>query len=1202
MTYQELKSRLEKCEYALKSIKDGTHKNINTIDVQQTTEKLTLLKESLIKQMNALEEGNSKTYLVTPKSGQTSAVSMSDDEIDALKDADDVKGIKGVDGEEIKENVEFSIDETKAIAKKVGAAVARSLKSLGDDVASMKAKNIEVNSFEIYVQYKNGKDDEFSFYIGNNKLVLQDFTFTKELVDVGVKPSGEPIINVDVLTNELNKHFKSLEENVDEGYYDNYKPKHFDICPGAETLRKRVLDGEFGEQEPVVVGKWTELHDELFAIEKLAIKKNFAQDAHVREANDRREQIIQLSREMNIPEEAIGYLKGHVDKIIDIGKKSGGIKEVDEYNSGIYYDDEKTKPRPRVKVKKEGAGKHYIKVPKAEYQPTMQVIDNNAYGDDVADIVDDDGAGNVIIYFKHDENLYDLVMDLGGYDIDVVDHTSDAFHYNDDVDEARDLNDPALMKFRAAKIAAKKKAAQRADDRMAKAIGDNPYNSRKDSLVAKLKAMRAQIMRDMEQEAEPEGGPVADAYGEKLNKIDAAIAKATGKKEPTYGLTKEEDGDYEYKGKHQGTNYKWPMSDYMKRRKEADDYYEDPDYYKEGKGVNERLVKGFNPGEKYYLPDDGYMAAKLRAEDEWYTPYEGEDADGETTADRAFHTIRYQMGIKDPEKIKKFVAGWEKYTREVLDGTTKLVQNPDNAPSDEPSKNNVVWNWSGDRNELEQVPPKFKAAVKKGLGDKISDFEAAFDAVKNSFADEAGRGGMKFNSDDWIGTIEMDHLNEDMDIGHQDDEPDMLKQHAYDIAQYAAKLYKALDKYDKYDGEVDFPNWWQSKLILARDYISKAQHYLEFEEKQPAIDQLALEGKYKSDAQRKAIYATKAEKGELKEVTEDQVQDAIQELRDLIDEIESKGEEAREVVRQVFPNELSRLDAYGAFSNMYSANRYDVTLGGFVDRLEEEGFEIEDGEVFTNESFGKTKKAYDLVVSKMKELAKQYKAGDKSVINQLKDLTAKKKKLEAMLDNEAGDIGAGQELDSSIDEATDLYDRNGIQITRFSGGKRGLMVQINYGGKYIHVPADEFATLARAMQSVIGDIRDMTLQMPRKNYPKNEAELDKKEKKQVKKIVKQLKKSVKGHGDQAKYLDKLSKESAPGYKHDCASKVVHEKYGEGTCIPEKHTLVKEGNKYVVTHYDVLFENGNTVLDIPVSELEIKTQTEHWHKGYKKKKK
>ena len=84
-------------------------------------------------------------------------------------------------------------------------------------------------------------------------------------------------------------------------------------------------------------------------------------------------------------------------------------------------------------------------------------------------------------------------------------------------------------------------------------------------------------------------------------------------------------------------------------------------------------------------------------------------------------------------------------------------------------------------------------------------------------------------------------FNEDMDIGHQDDEPDMLKQYAYDTAVYAAKLYKQLNKYDQMEGEVDFPNWWQAKVIKAKDYISSAQHYLEFEEKQPALDAMALQ-------------------------------------------------------------------------------------------------------------------------------------------------------------------------------------------------------------------------------------------------------------------------------------------------------------------------------------------------------------------------
>ena len=76
-------------------------------------------------------------------------------------------------------------------------------------------------------------------------------------------------------------------------------------------------------------------------------------------------------------------------------------------------------------------------------------------------------------------------------------------------------------------------------------------------------------------------------------------------------------------------------------------------------------------------------------------------------------------------------------------------------------------------------------------------------------------------------------------------------------------------------------------------------------------------------------------------------------------------------------------------------------------------------------------------------------------------------------------------------------------------------------------------------------------------------------------------------------------ETAPGYMHDCAAKVMHEKYGNGDCIPEEHTLVKEGNKYVVTHYDVLFESGKTVKNIPVGELKIITESHHGHKRRKK---
>ena len=78
-------------------------------------------------------------------------------------------------------------------------------------------------------------------------------------------------------------------------------------------------------------------------------------------------------------------------------------------------------------------------------------------------------------------------------------------------------------------------------------------------------------------------------------------------------------------------------------------------------------------------------------------------------------------------------------------------------------------------------------------------------------------------------------LEEDLDVGHQDNEPQMLKSDLYRIAKYAGELYKMLDKYDQ-GGEVDFPHWWQGKVIKARDLMVSAKHYLDGEEKVDQID------------------------------------------------------------------------------------------------------------------------------------------------------------------------------------------------------------------------------------------------------------------------------------------------------------------------------------------------------------------------------
>jgi hypothetical protein len=100
-----------------------------------------------------------------------------------------------------------------------------------------------------------------------------------------------------------------------------------------------------------------------------------------------------------------------------------------------------------------------------------------------------------------------------------------------------DINDPMLMKLRADKEDRKKErekqAALKQKDDFKKTYLNKKYGtSWSDKFEAEmvlkqqlddLKSERKQIMIDMEQEAEPEGGEVADNYGSRLNDIDSRM-------------------------------------------------------------------------------------------------------------------------------------------------------------------------------------------------------------------------------------------------------------------------------------------------------------------------------------------------------------------------------------------------------------------------------------------------------------------------------------------------------------------------------------------------------------------------------------------------------------------------------------------------------------------------------------------------------
>ena len=120
------------------------------------------------------------------------------------------------------------------------------------------------------------------------------------------------------------------------------------------------------------------------------------------------------------------------------------------------------------------------------------------------------------------------------------------------------------------------------------------------------------------------------------------------------------------------------------------------------------------------------------------------------------------------------------------------------------------------------------------LQQSYSDYKQFdMDEGKKEFPDLTGDG--KVTKADILKGRGVD-LDEDIDLGHQDNEPHMIKGELYQIGKYAMDLYAILEELEEKGGEYDFPAWWQSKITTAKNMMSGAKHYLDFELKEPAID------------------------------------------------------------------------------------------------------------------------------------------------------------------------------------------------------------------------------------------------------------------------------------------------------------------------------------------------------------------------------
>ena len=110
-----------------------------------------------------------------------------------------------------------------------------------------------------------------------------------------------------------------------------YTTQHFDICPGAQTLFKDILRGEFTdgipsakEQDKVI--ELAKLHDTLFALEKIALKDQGDAKLVFKKVIETASDIYELGTEIGLDQNSdLRYIQGHVLRVNDAARGTDDI-------------------------------------------------------------------------------------------------------------------------------------------------------------------------------------------------------------------------------------------------------------------------------------------------------------------------------------------------------------------------------------------------------------------------------------------------------------------------------------------------------------------------------------------------------------------------------------------------------------------------------------------------------------------------------------------------------------------------------------------------------------------------------------------------------------------------------------------------------------------------------------------------------------
>ena len=220
-------------------------------------------------------------------------------------------------------------------------------------------------------------------------------------------------------------------------------------------------------------------------------------------------------------EEGKDYSEEEADKYIDNAEKSGATpmntkftkvneEEVEEAIQNIESDDATKRRIARLTNQL-----------LQDADPSDETV--KAYAISVKNDLES-GDTSRMTQYKDILSLDDLKDDMEHY----LSHDVDQLEEIDEMDR----NDPIAMRLRAAKMKREKELAEPKRrplyGKVRRKVEDDLWDISQE--LKDLYAYRRQVLIDMEQEAEVEGGPIADRYGDELNKIEDQIQALIAKR------------------------------------------------------------------------------------------------------------------------------------------------------------------------------------------------------------------------------------------------------------------------------------------------------------------------------------------------------------------------------------------------------------------------------------------------------------------------------------------------------------------------------------------------------------------------------------------------------------------------------------------------------------------------------------------------